>query len=217
MELKHDQDGKFQKLLMPSKEELENLYLIKSRTPFEIAKSKKTSSTTVRRWLQEYGIPIKRPYTSYVKLGLSTVESAYLAGYLDGDGTINVGLSTNIKSKTGIANHYDVSLISKNKEYIEKLRQMVGGKVRSFVYHDSREKKEGYRLMFANQASALAFLEQINPYLILKKEQARFMIAFLKDRIEARKAGGNCSPTSDFSWECIKAIRRLNNGKNQKY
>lgn len=202
--------GQFKKILIPPKERLKELYLKEDKTPTRIAEIFHVSSNTTLRWLSEYNIPLKRPYTSYIKSDLSEAEKAYFAGYLDGDGTINVGTWKNKKNKKGYGLHYDVSLISKNKNFIETLEKIIGGKVNSFIYHDSRSKKEGYRLGFCNQASALAFLKAIVPYLILKKKQAELMISFFEERLEKRRENGNAVIISDRLYEVAKEVKRLN-------
>lgn len=202
--------GRFVEKPIPPKKSLEQLYLIENKTPYEIGRMSKVSATTTRRWLLHYGIPIKRPYLSNVKTDLSETEKAYLAGYLDGDGTITIGFSKNKKSKRGINPSKDVSLITKHKDFAQKLQQMIGGSVKSFIYEDSREKKLGYRVAFTNQASALAFLKAIIPYLILKKRQAELMAQYLTNRLRARREKGNYAPISDDSWAMLEKIRRLN-------
>jgi len=211
MGLKKDVAGRFEKLPMPSKAELQELYLAQNKTPFELSKKFRVGSTTVYRWLDNNGIAIKRPFLSKVKSNLTTLEGAYLAGYLDGDGTITIGLAKNKKSKRGLNPHYDVALITCNKIFAKDLKNLVGGDLQVFIYHDSRQKKEGYKIAFCNQRSALAFLEIIYPFLILKKQQAKLMMEYLNQRLSDRRRG-NCVQISDRCWEIIREIRRLNSG-----
>lgn len=207
--LKKRNKGQFEKIPMPPKEKLEELYLELNKTPTRISEIFHVSSNTVRRWLDEYNIQIKRPYTSYIESNLSETEKAYFAGYLDGDGTINFGVSKNKKSRTGYALHYDISLVSKNGDFIRKLQNIIGGKINSYIYEDSRRKKEVHRLGFRNQASGLSFLKAIFPYLILKKRQAELMIRFFEERLYKRRKG-NAVIISDELWGIAKEIGRLN-------
>jgi len=207
---RHDDKGLFKKLPMPSKEELKRLYLKENKTPYRIGEIFKVSSNTVRRWLKTCEIPIKRPYISLVKTELSETQKAYLAGYLDGDGTITAGFFKNKKSRRGLNPMKEVSLISIHKNFILKLQRMIGGEVKTFIYEDTRSKKEGYKLVFSNQASALAFLKAIVPYLILKQQQAELMIRYLTTRLEKRAIKGNSAPISDESLLLLTEIRRLN-------
>jgi len=202
--------GQFSKLPKPPKEKLDELYLEENKTPYRISQIFHVSKQTVYRWLREYNIPIKRPYTSYTNINLSETQKAYLAGYLDGDGSITISMHKNKRNKRNLGLHYETSLISKHKWFIEELHKIIGGKIQSFIYEDSRSKKEGYKIGFCNQTSALAFLKSVTPYLILKKKQAELMIKFLENRLEARREGGNNVIISDESWEMAHEIRRLN-------
>lgn len=199
---------------------LEKLYLEDNDTPSNIGQKYHASSNTVHRWLQQYNIPLKRPYLSNVTMNITSVEKAYLAGYLDGDGTITVGLCKNKRNQKGLGAHFEVSLITIHKDFAIKMRNIIGGDLQTFLYHDSRESKNGYKVAFGNQRSALAFLEQIEPFLILKRQQAKLMIMYLQQRLQARQ-NGNSAIVSEKSWKLISEIRRLNNGdkkhSNQKH
>lgn len=202
--------GQFKKIEAPSKEKLERLYVEENKTPSRIAEIYHVSSNTARRWLLEYGIPIKRPCFSKVKTNLSEVQKAYFAGYLDGDGTITITHSKNKNRPKWIGFQKDVSLITRVKWFAEELQRLIGGDLRSFIYYDSRNKKEGYRVGFTNQESALVFLREISPYLILKKRQAKSMIGILEERLALRALKGNSAPITSFTWEEAEKIRSWN-------
>lgn len=203
-------NGKFGKIDSPPKEVLEELYLKRNLSPSRISEMFHVGSNTVRRWLQQYKIKIKRPTFSKVKITISETQKAYLAGYLDGDGTITVNYSKNRNRPRWIGFQKDVSLITRVKWFAEELQKIIGGDLRTFIYYDSRAKKEGYRVGFTNQESALTFLREISPYLILKKRQAKSMIALLEERIALRALRGNSAPITPFTWEEAEKIRRWN-------
>ena len=106
-------------------------------------------------------------------------------------------------------------MITKYKFFVEQLQKIIGGEVGTFIYKDSRRKKEGYRLGFNNQASALAFLKEIEPYLILKKELAQLTIKFLELRIEDRKIKGNAAIISDEALLLVNDVRKINNERRK--
>ena len=202
--------GQFKKLPTPPKETLEELYLEKNETPSRIAEILRVSSGTVRRWLREYGIPIKRPYLSKVKFDITEEEKAYLAGLVDGDGTISACKYKSEKAKTGYGLGKEVAIISTHRHFIERLQEMIGGDIHTFIYHDSREKKEGYKLGFRNQASSLAFLSIISPYLILKKERVYKMIELLESQLNTRATQGPSAVISPYEWGLVDEIKELN-------
>ncbi len=207
--------GQFLKIEMPLKSILEKLYLEENKTPSRIGEIYHVSYGTIFHWFQQYGIPVKRPYLSNVKMDITSVEKAYLAGYLDGDGTITIGLTSNKRNRRGLGVHFEVALITKHKNFAIKLRKLIGGNLQSFIYHDSRGKKNGYKVAFGNQRSALAFLEQIEPFLILKQKQAQLLIAYLRQRLQDRQKG-NSALISEQSWKIISEIRSLNHGNKER-
>lgn len=202
--------GRFRKIDPPSKEILESLYLRQNMTPSSIAEGFHVGSNTVRRWLKQYEIKEKRPCFSKVKTNLSEVQKAYFAGYLDGDGTITITYSRNRNRPKWIGFQKDVSLITRVKWFAEELQRLIGGDLQTFIYYDSRNKKEGYKVSFTNQESALIFLREISPYVILKKRQAKSMIEILEERLALRALKGNSAPITPFTWEEAAKIRRWN-------
>jgi len=127
---------------------------------------------------------------------------------MDGDGTINMGKFKNSRGKTGYSVSSDVAFITTYKHYANKIHELIGGDIQTFIYKDSREKKEGYRVTMSNARSRLALLEQIEPYLILKKERAQPMIKYINSRLKARAAKGNGAPISNSEWSLIEDMRR---------
>ena len=200
--------GQFTKLPVPPKTTLEELYLVDESTPSRIGRIYGVSHSTVRSWLREYNIPVKRPFTSKLKVNLSETNKAYLAGLMDGDGTINIGKFKNKRAKTGFGVSTDVAFITTYKHFADKIHELIGGDLQVFIYRDSREKKEGYRVSMSNARSRLALLELIEPYLILKKERAQIMIEYINSRLEARAVKGNGAPISNSDWSLIENMRR---------
>jgi hypothetical protein len=200
----------FKKLPMPSKNELVKLYLEEGKCPSRMAQIFHVSLNTILRWLAQYDIPLKRPCFSKVKTNLSEVQKSYFAGYLDGDGTITITYSKNRNRPKWMGFQKDVSLITRVKWFAEELQRLIGGDLQTFIYYDSRNKKEGYKVSFTNQESALIFLREISPYLILKKRQAKSMIEILEERLALRALKGNSAPITPFTWEEAEKIRRWN-------
>lgn len=135
---------------------------------------------------------------------LTEVEKAYLAGLLDADGSISlfkykINQNEKISSRVSVA----VSITSANKEFTEEINKMVGGvaKRRSDVH---------YETVIAKQIDILTFLQNLLPYLRLKKKQAQIMINYCKDRIETRRQKGDNAPYSEKSFKLAKQIKKLN-------
>jgi hypothetical protein len=106
--------------------------------------------------------------------GLSLTEKAYLAGILDGEGSIGVykrfvgkkkGASYSLRVMVG---NTDVSLI--------RWLQRLGGSI-----YEQKPKKSNWSVCYtwtvwANQAAAI--LEEVLPYMLVKREQAERALFF---------------------------------------
>jgi hypothetical protein len=121
---------------------------------------------------------------------------AYLAGLVDGEGTI--GLSHRVSKphwKTKNMDHYQVQLdVITNTNYalilaVAEILRKEGfdPKFASWQPTTSPNCKLGHRLFILRTEEKRRFLEMICPYLIAKKEQATLVLEFLSRRTEGRK------------------------------
>lgn len=100
-------------------------------------------------------------------------EAAYLAGCIDCDGSISI-----VKG-----NRPKVNIVSVHRGYLERIQEIAGC---GNIYLFKKERKNGkyvskdmYEFHIGAAKFLKAFLEQIEPYLILKKEKARKTLRFL--------------------------------------
>lgn len=116
------------------------------------------------------------------------VYLSYLAGIMDGEGTIRIGSAKpNGKSKQNIKYYSAVSVGNTNKEVLEMFVNKFGSKVRE----DKRvpNRKRMYRWGTSGNITVPKILKQLLPYLVIKKEQAKIVIEFAEGykRISNRK------------------------------
>jgi hypothetical protein len=112
---------------------------------------------------------------------LTQAQAAYLAGFVDGEGSILMhGRGTGVALRLSVANT--------NLAVLEWCRSMTGvGNIVSRVRVNARHK--AVHQWMVNSQAAQSVLEQIEPFLIIKTEQARLAIAFQsKLKIPAEKA-----------------------------
>ena len=140
-----------------------------------------------------------------VKL-LSPIQKAYLAGFLDGDGSIYVRAKPNSDYRFGfqIAPYIILFQSAKEKEKFGELCKIIG-----FGY--MRERKDGVLEYTINKiADIRQFLKSMYPYTILKKRQIELMLKILdaKEKIESE---------SDFQTllELVDSYRLLNYSKRR--
>jgi len=132
---------------------------------------------------------------------------AYLAGFLDGDGSIYVQLKPNSTYRYGfqIAPYIVFFQSSKDKPLFEKLCSLVG-----FGY--IRERKDGIlEYIIGKNDNIKEFLFWVSPFLVLKKRQAELMINILnaKESVDSRQDFKNLI-------KLIDTFRELNYSKKRK-
>ena len=137
----------------------------------------------------------------------SSIKRAYLAGFLDGDGSIYVRLKPNSTYKYGfqVAPYIVFFQSQKSRVNFEKICSVVG------LGH-LRERNDGIlEYIISRHDAIIIILELIKPYTILKKEQVALMIKILKqkEKIESQ---------ADFSKlaQMIDEFRNINYSKKRK-
>lgn len=132
--------------------------------------------------------------------------SIYLAGFLDGDGSIYVRAKPNSSYKYGYQIAPTVAFFqSKKSGEFPKLCKRI-------PYGTLRVRKDGiYEYTISRQKEIKDFLYLVLPYLVLKQEQAKLMIKILdfKDTVQT---------IDDFNvlLALIDSFRELNYSKNRK-
>ena len=137
----------------------------------------------------------------------SPAQKAYLAGFLDGDGSIYARLKPNPTYRYGfqIAPYIVFFQSSKNKDNFQKVCNLIG------IGH-LRERKDGIlEYIISKQDFIKLFLKTVKPYSILKKKQIELMIKILsqKERVKNK---------NDFKVlaNMIDSFRELNYSKKRK-
>ncbi|PIW96718.1 hypothetical protein COZ82_03500 [Candidatus Kaiserbacteria bacterium CG_4_8_14_3_um_filter_38_9] len=130
---------------------------------------------------------------------------AYIAGFLDGDGSIYVRAKPNPSYKYGyqIAPYVVFFQSTKETEFPNMMNELTFGSL--------RERKDGmYEYTVGKHEELKAFLETLIPYLRLKKKQALLMLKIL----ECKKL---VNSLEDFAklLEMVEEFRELNYSKKR--
>ena len=138
---------------------------------------------------------------------LSQTKRAYLAGFLDGDGSIYVRLKPNPTYRYGfqVAPYIVLFQSQKEKENFKKICSLI-------KLGHLRIRKDGILEYIIGKVNELReFLKIVKPFVILKKEQVALMAEILnkKERVKNK---------SDFRKliDLIDRFRNLNYSKKQK-
>jgi len=138
---------------------------------------------------------------------ISSTQGAYLAGFLDGDGSVYVRAKPNNSYKYGfqVAPYIVLFQSQKDKENFKKVCSMVGlGYLRT--------RKDGIlEYIIGKKENIQKFISIVEPYVLMKKEQINLLkkIILLKEKVENKE---------DFNAliKLIDSFRDLNYSKKRK-
>lgn len=132
---------------------------------------------------------------------LSPTEAAYVAGFIDGEGTITIGRQQRPEARAGF--RYVPILVVANSHLVglEAIRVLCGnGRVSMTTRSKVEAHKHVYRLQFTpNQIRHV--LPQVKPYLILKQLQADLLEDFLRLLLNGRHS-------TDEQWAEMERLRQ---------
>lgn len=138
---------------------------------------------------------------------LTPAEAAYLAAFIDGEGTLTIGRMKRPENRIGYRYTPILLMANTNRAGLERIRELCGnGRLLLCTPSKTAAHKHLFRLQFsANQIRHL--LPQVEPFLLLKREQASLLAAFLRLVVN----GKNTTPAQWQEMERLRAeIRALN-------
>ena len=145
---------------------------------------------------------------------LSSNEWAYIAGIVDGEGSIAI-VASKSKKGTGLPSHYLRLYVGNTSEnLIQYLHNRLGGYKGIYVDNSSPHPIYKYYLTGEN---AKRVLLKMKPYLIIKREQADLGIYFQDHKVNrpTYKGWTNKQIEEEISWrELIKEKISVRNGLN---
>ena len=127
-------------------------------------------------------------------------DLAYLAGLIDGEGTISCSVNKNAKNV--LALQKQLSIFNTNLLLVSWITSHFGGKVHSRVR--SEKWKEEHQVKWS-ATEAVVILELVLPYLVIKKEQAEIFIALHKT-----KSNSVSKETHEYRQRLCDRIQELN-------
>ena len=114
---------------------------------------------------------------------LSEADKGYLAGLLDGEGSIGLYF---VPNRQGITIMSRLTIVTNNDKYlIDYVANLIGKDVgRTFLYKATQKLTgiSGWHVKISHRAFIEVFLSYIYPYLIAKKDRAMNLLRFLELR-----------------------------------
>ena len=139
---------------------------------------------------------------------LSSIQKAYLAGFLDGDGSIYVRLKPNESYRYGfqVAPYIILFQSAKDRSKFEEICNLIG---LGYI----RERKDGILEYTINRIDDIrVFLSAVKPFVILKRKQ----VALMLDILDQKKKVEN-SKDFEVLMKMVYSFRELNYSKKRKY
>ena len=131
------------------------------------------------------------------------ITKEYLAGFIDGEGSISCYKRKDIRTKKGFTINSIISIGNTNKEIMQEISELIKGHL--FVKSNGINSKKIYNVQIQDIATIKEFLETIKDKLILKKQQAELMIVYC----ELRQTNSG-KPYSKREIEIAETITKLN-------
>ena len=182
--------GRPPKITPPTREAIEEHY-VRSDIPIDesVVRLGLPNRGLMYHYLRKYGISSKGAYTLHSRV-MSEVERAWLAAAIDGEGSIGFH-SCKQKRKNPVGSqvvHYArITVTTTSAKFIEHIKDITGvGNLATL--NPPAIKKRGHKTQFAWRVTKMQhvyeILSQINPYLIIKKEQANNAMAYCLHRMQ---------------------------------
>jgi hypothetical protein len=131
------------------------------------------------------------------------ITKNYLAGFVDGEGSIAIYKHKDSRVQKGYTLHPKFVIANTNEEVLKAIKEIIGGKIKALPKHKGC--KIVYCVEFQDYAQIEKALRIIKPFLIIKQKQADLMIEFCNNRIES-----NGKKYSDRDYEIANIFSTIN-------
>jgi hypothetical protein len=142
----------------------------------------------------------------------SEAEKGYLAGLIEGDGTVGI-----FRSGTKYWAPCVYVIANTNKaltDHVHDLMLRAGFKAFKSTGHEQSQHAKGRRYMWTVSIHGIspcrAFLDQIVPFLVGKRGQAEAVLRFCRSRQDTWASTGNRTPYSEEQLAAVTEVKRLN-------
>ncbi len=144
---------------------------------------------------------------------ISAIETAYIAGFFDGEGCVRIEKRHFRRDNSPLYTAYSICarIANTNRDILAWIQAAFGGSIYCGI-HRSRDKQGAYKvpyeLVFSRQAETQAFLLAIAPYMRVRKAQVLLGLEFI--------ALGNGTKPS-LRDQCYERMKRLNRKGQTNY
>ena len=111
------------------------------------------------------------------------ITKHYLAGFIDGEGSIAIYKHKDKRVQKGYTLHPRFEIANTNEEVLKAIKEVIGGKIKSKPKYKGC--KVVYCVEFQDYEQIKRALSIVSPFLIIKQKQAKLMIEFCNNRIKS--------------------------------
>lgn len=109
-----------------------------------------------------------------------------LACAIDAEGGIYISKVKEPRAKSGYRIHIEVKITNTSKEWLEKIAKLIPSD-NFHIYKENEDYrkenwKKTYKISMTKQEAIKETLEEILPYLIIKKDKAKKLLKYIKNR-----------------------------------
>jgi hypothetical protein len=120
---------------------------------------------------------------------------AWAAGFFDGEGSVFVEIAKNKNTRRGIRNLLTASVTQTSTPCLNLFKKYFGGSIASITPNRRQHMNNSVCYMWrVRSKDALAFLEAIAPYVVVKKEQVELALQYPLTSADGRKYAGHYNP-----------------------
>lgn len=153
--------------------------------------------------------PRKRPYPRVIpKIDRDTL--LYLAGLVDGEGCIRIGRARKQKNKSDYCYTAEVKVVLTHEGAIKFMADKLARPYMHLKAREGENWKDTYRVSIHDIHGITSFLEQIIPFLIVKKQAAEVVLEFCKSRGRSWPSDNYNRAYSENELQLCTAIKEIN-------
>lgn len=162
-----------------------------------------------------FSLKLYKPTLTIAPIQLTDVEWAYIAGIIDGEGYLRIEkrIARDKRGSSGYTRVYLLPYIgvsNTDEELMKWLHKRLGG---SYIRNGmTTRQRPMYNLIINTVGRVYPVLQQVMPYLIIKRRHAEVLQAFCKNRLVRQKQN---SPYMQQDYEYYKQMRVLNSHRKK--
>ena len=148
-------------------------------------------------------------YGTIGPLELSEAKAMWLAGVIDGEGTVGVYKQHRPANKSKVRYFANVQVAGTHKGFIEEVARTMG--CSSYVSEKANRIQQGHKPVWsvaARRRYVRRTLEAVLPYLIIKKEQAALVLEFVSKVENATCHTHNLTPEFEKFYQQMKVLNK---------